>query len=121
MYVCVTVSICRQAADVAQIAVREKKTAPLALGYPFIEAEVLYGIRHEYALTAVDILARRVRLAFLNHEAAVSALDQVIALCAQELQWDTRRQAQERTVALAFLETMNRDGLQTQSTVTTSQ
>jgi glycerol-3-phosphate dehydrogenase len=83
------------------------------------QSQVLYGIRHEYALTALDVLARRVRLAFLNHEAALSALDQVIALCAQELQWDTRRQALERREALAFLETMNRDGLKT-PTVTKS-
>ncbi len=60
-----------KATAVAQIAVKENATQPLALGYPFIEAEVLYGCRHEYAQTAVDVLARRVRLAFLNQEAAV--------------------------------------------------
>jgi glycerol-3-phosphate dehydrogenase len=34
----------------------------LANGYPFIEAEVLYATQHEYAETAVDVLAHRTRL-----------------------------------------------------------
>ncbi|KAF8887091.1 DAO-domain-containing protein [Infundibulicybe gibba] len=42
--------------------------------YPYVEAEVRYAIRHEYAQTAVDVLARRTRLSFLNVEAALQAL-----------------------------------------------
>ncbi|XP_047737218.1 glycerol-3-phosphate dehydrogenase, mitochondrial [Hyalella azteca] len=34
-------------------------------GFPYIDAEVRYACR-EYAVTAVDIIARRLRLAFLN-------------------------------------------------------
>lgn len=34
----------------------------LAQGYPFIEAEVHYGCRYEYAQSAVDVLANRTRL-----------------------------------------------------------
>ena len=43
-------------------------------GYPYIEAEVRYACKREYAATAVDILARRMRLSFLNVQAAEESL-----------------------------------------------
>ncbi|KAH9642780.1 hypothetical protein HF086_010433 [Spodoptera exigua] len=41
--------------------------------FPYIDAEIRYGCR-EYARTAVDMIARRLRLAFLNVQAAAEAL-----------------------------------------------
>ena len=38
--------------------------------YPMLEAEVVFACRSEYACTAVDVLARRTRLAFLDAYAA---------------------------------------------------
>ncbi len=38
--------------------------------YPMLEAEVVFACRQEYACTAVDVLARRTRLAFLDSKAA---------------------------------------------------
>ena len=35
-------------------------------GYPYIEEEIIYAIRYEYAVRVEDIIARRARLAFLN-------------------------------------------------------
>jgi glycerol-3-phosphate dehydrogenase len=52
----------------ALVEARPRLAAPLATGFPFIEAEVVYAIKHEYAVTAVDVLARRTRLAFLHKE-----------------------------------------------------
>ncbi|MDN5850016.1 MAG: FAD-dependent oxidoreductase, partial [Nitrococcus sp.] len=52
----------------------------LAQGYPYIEAEVLWARRHEMALTAEDVLARRLRLAFLDEAAAAAARPCVEAL-----------------------------------------
>jgi len=60
--------------------------------YPFVDGEVRYAIRNEYAQTAVDVLARRTRLAFLNAQAALEALPRIIDIMAQELKWDKRRQ-----------------------------
>jgi glycerol-3-phosphate dehydrogenase len=39
-----------------------------------IDAEVRYAVRHEYARTAIDVIARRTRLAFLNAQGAFDAL-----------------------------------------------
>lgn len=74
--------------------------------YPYIEAEVRYACRQEYACTAVDVLARRTRLAFLNAEAALQSLPRVIEIMAEELKWDKARQKQEKENAEKFLLTM---------------
>lgn len=74
--------------------------------YPYIEAEVRYTVRQELACTAVDVLARRTRLAFLNAEAALQSLPKVIEIMAEELKWDAARQKQEFQQAAVFLTTM---------------
>lgn len=74
--------------------------------YPFIDGEVRYAIRREYAQTAVDVLARRTRLAFLNAQAALEALPTVIDLMAEELKWDKKRQQLEWDDTIQYLITM---------------
>ena len=63
--------------------------------YPFVDGEVRYAVKHEYAQTAVDVLARRTRLAFLNAQAALEALPRIIDIMAGELKWDRKRQDAE--------------------------
>lgn len=46
----------------------------------------------EYACTAVDVVARRMRLAFLNTYAAEEALPKIVELMAKELKWDAKEQ-----------------------------
>lgn len=58
--------------------------------FPYIEAEVMYAVK-EYARTAVDVLARRTRLSFLNVLAAEEALPRVIQIMAKELKWDEQK------------------------------
>ncbi|TPX49166.1 glycerol-3-phosphate dehydrogenase [Synchytrium endobioticum] len=74
--------------------------------YPYIEAEVRYAVRREYACTAVDVLARRTRLAFLNANAAYEALDTVLDLMTEELGWDAAKRQKEREDAVHYLYTM---------------
>ncbi|KAF8977616.1 mitochondrial glycerol-3-phosphate dehydrogenase [Entomortierella lignicola] len=74
--------------------------------YPYIEAEVRYAVRREYACTAVDVLARRLRLAFLNVHAAAEALPRIVEIMADELKWDKKRQELETENAKEFLTTM---------------
>lgn len=57
--------------------------------FPYIDAEVRYGVR-EYACSAIDMIARRLRLAFLNVQAAQEALPKVIEIMAEELKWDEK-------------------------------
>ncbi|KAL8733075.1 MAG: hypothetical protein Q9181_003713 [Wetmoreana brouardii] len=74
--------------------------------YPFIDGEVRYSVRHEYAQTAVDVLARRTRLAFLNAQAALEALPTIIDLMTEELHWDKKRQEKEWKDTVQFLASM---------------
>ncbi|KAF6754931.1 DAO-domain-containing protein [Ephemerocybe angulata] len=74
--------------------------ARLVPQYPFLDAEVLYAIRHEYAQTAIDVLARRTRLSFLNARAALDALPGVVRIMGGEMGWGVgeRRGQVERAV-----------------------
>ena len=87
----------------ARFPVRGRRISAL---YPFIDGEVRYAVRHEYAQTAVDVLARRTRLAFLNAQAALDALPTVIDLMAEELGWDKKRREVEWRASVLFLASM---------------
>lgn len=83
--------------------VRGKRISEL---YPFVDGEVRYAVRHEYAQTAVDVIARRTRLAFLNAQAALEALPGVIDIMSKELNWDSKRQEKEWSNSLDYLKSM---------------
>ena len=73
---------------------------------PVLNAEVRYAVHNEYALTAVDFLARRSRLAFLNAQVALDVLPKVVGIMAEELHWSTKRQRQEIVDTEKFMESM---------------
>ena len=50
-----------------------------------IDAEVRYAARHEYAQSAIDVIARRTRLSFLNAQAALEALPTVVDILGEEV------------------------------------
>lgn len=56
--------------------------------YEYTLAEVVWAIREEMAITVEDILARRVRLLFLDARVAIACADKVARLLAKELQHD---------------------------------
>ncbi|XP_059058144.1 glycerol-3-phosphate dehydrogenase, mitochondrial [Achroia grisella] len=70
--------------------------------FPYIDAEIRYGVR-EYACTAVDMIARRLRLAFLNVQAAAEALPAVVDIMAEELKWTEAEKARQIKTASEFL------------------
>ncbi|CAM6098082.1 unnamed protein product [Calypogeia fissa] len=90
---------------VAIIAQMEGLGKRLAHGYPVLEAEVAYCARNEYCESAVDFVARRSRLAFLDTDAAGRALPRVIEILAAEHKWDKWRKRDELAKAKAFLQT----------------
>lgn len=56
--------------------------------YEFTMAEVVWAIRYEMARTIDDILARRVRLLFLDARAAIESSEKIAKLIAKELGHD---------------------------------
>ena len=91
-----------RSALVAEIAV-DGFGASLVEGSPYLEAEVVYGARYESARTSYDVLARRLRLSFLDHKGAIAALPRVSELLAKELGWDADRRAADKKNALSLL------------------
>lgn len=75
----------------------------LVPGYPIIEAEVIFSVRHDWAVHAEDILARRTRLAFLNKESALQAIPRIVELMSEELGWTHEKQNQESQKCLEYL------------------
>ena len=64
--------------------------------YPVIEAEVRWVCRREYAVNAVDVLARRLNLSFLNVRAAADAMPRIIDIMSEELGWSTEEAQRQR-------------------------
>ena len=62
---------------------------------PYTKAEVVWGIRNEMARTIEDILARRLRILFLNAHAAIEAAPIVAEIIKAELgqteEWKQRQ------------------------------
>ncbi|HXW53212.1 MAG TPA: FAD-dependent oxidoreductase, partial [Myxococcota bacterium] len=84
----------------------KSKRERLIDGFPYIEAEVIYGITHEHALHSTDVIGRRMRLAFLDNRAARLALPKVVSLMAKQLKWDKNRMHEEMDLGTQFLDTM---------------
>lgn len=55
---------------------------------PYTEAEVVWAVRREMARTVDDVLARRLRILFLDAQAALRAAPRVAELIAAELGYD---------------------------------
>ncbi|NWU57101.1 GPDM protein, partial [Dromas ardeola] len=96
-----------KAFEVAKIAQVTGKRWPivgkrLVSEFPYIEAEVVYGVK-EYARTAVDMISRRTRLAFLNVQAAEEALPRIVDIMAKELNWNEQKKKEEFEAAKKFL------------------
>lgn len=71
--------------------------------FPYIDAEVRYGIK-EYALTAVDMIGRRLRISFLNVQAAQEALPDIINIMSEELKWTQADKDAQHKKAMEFLQ-----------------
>ncbi|CAH1286454.1 unnamed protein product [Diabrotica balteata] len=71
--------------------------------FPYIDAEVRYGVK-EYAVTAIDMIARRLRLAFLNVQAAQEALPDIVNIMAEELGWSEAEKQKQIKDASEFLQ-----------------
>lgn len=78
----------------------------LVPGHPYLEAEVVYSLQNEYGLTAIDILARRTRLAFLSYDDSIKALPRVVELVGNHHGWSESRKEEERVRTINFLDTM---------------
>lgn len=79
------------ALDVASAVDGPDALSQVAPDVPLTVAEVQYAIRHEMAVTLVDVLERRSRMSYFATETARAAAPAVAAIAARELGWDAPR------------------------------
>ncbi len=84
-----------------------ERAKKLAASFPYTEAEVLWCVKAEMARTVEDVLARRLRLLFLDAAAAMAAAPRVAALMAgvlgKERAWEEEQVAQFMALASQYL------------------
>jgi glycerol-3-phosphate dehydrogenase len=61
----------------------------LHTNYPYLKAEVVWAVRFEMALKVEDFLSRRIRILFLDAEAAIEMSTKVAEIMAKELDKDS--------------------------------
>ncbi|QGJ70014.1 FAD-dependent glycerol-3-phosphate dehydrogenase subunit [Planctomycetales bacterium 10988] len=80
---------------------------PLHADLPYLQGEVIWGARHDYARSVEDILARRLRALFLHARAASESAPKVAQLLAEELNqdktWQTNQVESFQTLAKQYL------------------
>lgn len=73
---------------------------------PYIEAEVRYATRSEYATKVADFIGRRSRMAFLDTNATIDALPRVVEIMGDELNWSASRRNEEYQEGVRYLASM---------------
>ncbi|MDC1235444.1 hypothetical protein N8Z58_04215, partial [Flavobacteriaceae bacterium] len=68
---------------------------------PYTKAEVVFAVRNEMARTLEDVLARRVRVLFLDASAAIDIAEEVAQIIGRELKKDTDWEAAQKVIVLA--------------------
>ena len=88
---------------VIELAEETGRKAPISPNQPTIEAEVLFALRHEMALTLTDILFRRTELGTLGAPSQAT-LQKLTNLVAEELSWSDEKKSSELLHALRYYE-----------------
>ena len=65
--------------------------------------QVEYAVKHEMAVTVKDMLSLRMRLAYINSEAAKQAIPRVAELMAQHLKWSKKEKNRQVKLAEDYL------------------
>ena len=91
--------------------------APLVEGAPQIQAEVVYSVREEMAVSLEDILSRRLGLQYFDWRLAAQAAPAVARILARELGWCSDRARNEvdsyTELISRYLKTLGLDGVRT--------
>jgi len=78
---------------------RHKFGIPLAEGFPYCEGEISYCCKYEMVQTVKDMLTLRMRLAYINSQAALDSIPRVAELMQANLGWSDKEK--ERQIAEA--------------------
>ncbi|VWU52599.1 FAD-dependent glycerol-3-phosphate dehydrogenase, putative [Hepatocystis sp. ex Piliocolobus tephrosceles] len=74
---------------------------------PYIQAEVIYASRYEFANTISDVLGRRLRLAFLDTQVSTKVIPQVATLLQKELSWTDEQMKKNIQEANKYIQSLS--------------
>lgn len=78
----------------------------LSLKYDYLEKEIDYCVDYEMAQTISDILARRMRLGFIDVKEASKLVDKVSFILKRKLGWDERKRRSEQKDSIEYLKSL---------------
>jgi glycerol-3-phosphate dehydrogenase len=91
---------------VLELTQEERKLAePVLAGSPAIQAEVVYSVRKELAVTLEDVIARRLGIQFYSWRDAIHAAPVVATSMAEELHWSSD---QAKSEAATYVKKVNK-------------
>tara|TARA_R100000935_G_scaffold34095_1_gene54683 strand:- start:3549 stop:5114 length:1566 start_codon:yes stop_codon:yes gene_type:complete len=89
------------------IAIDPELSEKLHPDFPYIKAEVIWAVRTEMALKLEDVLARRIRVLFLDAHAAISMIPETARIMAKELgqdqSWVDKESAEFKKLAQKYI------------------
>ncbi|SBS83102.1 FAD-dependent glycerol-3-phosphate dehydrogenase, putative [Plasmodium ovale curtisi] len=74
---------------------------------PYIEAEIIYASRHEFANTISDVIGRRFRLGFVDSDVSNKVLSRVAQLLKDELGWSRDQTSKNIDEAKAYIRSLS--------------
>lgn len=74
--------------------------------YPFTSGELYYCLDYEHVCHPADFLARRCRLAFLDAQRALSAVDEVVDVMARKYGWSSEKKHQMKLETVNYIKQM---------------
>ena len=94
--------------DVLELAKPTNKRWPrfgkiLIEGFPYLECEIPYICKHEMICTLADMMTIRMRVAYLNKDAAIDAAPKIADLMAKEMGWSRREKNRQLKETLELL------------------
>ncbi len=72
----------------------------------YFEEEIIHAIRSEFALSVLDVIARRIRVLFTDLDLAQTLVKPVASVMAKELKWTATKKSQEEKEARELIETL---------------
>lgn len=93
--------VCRMAEPTGEVWPRFGKK--LLQTFPYLECEVEYACKKEMVCTLQDMLTLRMRIAYLNKEAALAVAPRVAELMAKSLGWSRREKQKQLDQAVEYI------------------
>lgn len=85
-----------------------EKPKELVSGSEYFQEEIIHAVQKEFALTVTDVIARRLRLLFLDLEYTKKFIFPIAEIMAKELGWTTKERTLQENQALMLIESLSK-------------